>query len=247
MNRKLLPALLAVLALCAIAAGQEAKLVGPDKVEVGQSFDVTVEGLSFDLSIFSADTSPPQVEWRVIPGNGTFRSRMEVLIVVDPVTKKPRWVVSPYATITFAEPGKVGIALMVVQNGVGMLLVHEVAVGPFPDPVPPPPPPPPPPPDEKVWGAILIEESGQRTWQLAAILTSKKLETFFSEERLSWSVTDQDDASTDLKPYVDQAKKDGIPMLFIMGVDGHEFYAGPVPNKVDDVIKLVKQFAKEED
>lgn len=153
--RHCVPGLVVVLTIVAVAQAQ-IKLVGPEWVEVGQSFEVSVENLHLDLSIFADGGTPPQVEWRDVPKGGSIRSRLEVLIVMDEKIKKPKWVVSPYATVMLTEPGKVGIVLMVVQEGVGALLVHEVTVGPFPDP-----PLPPPPPNRK-WQIVIVHESNDK-------------------------------------------------------------------------------------
>lgn len=240
---------LSLMALLMVVATAQAeiRLVGPDQVEVGQAFEVSVEGLHLDLSIFMEGGIPPQVEWRDVPKGGSIRSRMEVLIVVDEKTKKPKWVVSPYATVMLTKPGKVGIVLMVVREGVGTLLVHEVTVSPFPDP------PPPPPPDDEPCGIVIIEESHHRTTELAEILASEEISSFLMKSGLSWFVRDQDvidetgKTPTELVPYTDMAKKLGIPCLFIMGKKGTTFYEGEVPKTSAAFIELVKQYAKGDD
>jgi len=233
-------AILAAL-LTALAVGNEVRLVGPEQVEVGQSFEVSVEGLSFDLSIFTDTNVPPQVKWLVVPANGSLRSRMEVMIVMD---DKPKWVVSPYVTVTLTNPGKVGIVLMVVQDGKGTLLVHEVTAGPFPDPIPPPPP------DDKLTDIVIIEETSQRTPELARVLTSKKVSAFIDSSGLDFVAQDQHvvdehgKTPESYQPYIDAAKKLGMPTLFLIGEKGTTFYEGTMPKTPDAFIELVKQYAK---
>ena len=240
----------AVLLLFTATAMADMKLVGPDQVEVGQTFEVSVEGLALDLSIFADGNAPPQVEWKIVPGNGSIRARMEVIIVMDETTHKPKWVVSPYATVALTEPGKVGIVLMVVRGGVGTLLVHEVTVGPFPDPVPPPPPPPP---DDELYGIVIIEETSQRTPELAAVLTNPAISSFFEKSGLTWFIRDQHIVDENGKSpvefalYIEAAKKLGMPCLFVMGKNSTTFYEGKVPKTPTAFIELGKQYAKGDD
>ena len=238
-----------IVLVCTCVYCEDTKLVGPIEVEVNQSFDVAVEGLVFDLGIFQLGEKPPQLEWKLVTGDGTIRSRMEVKVVLDETTKKTKWVVSPYATVAITSAGDCSVVLMVVNEGIGTLMVHEVTVGPFPEPEPKPEPEPLPP-DDKVWGVILIEESMARTPDLAKILVGTEVSGYLESKGLKWMPADQDavdadgDEREDLKPYADKAKKEGLPMMFIVGINGTEFYAGPVPKTPKAVIAEVAKCLK---
>ena len=125
-----------VAALCLLGQAMAVELDGPEQVEPGERFDVSVEGLTIPLTAF-AKAAPPQMEWRVLCGEATIRPRLELR--VDMVNGKPIWAASPYATVTASKPGAIAVVLFVVQDGVGYLASLEVRVGPFPDPDPDPP------------------------------------------------------------------------------------------------------------
>jgi len=205
-----------------IASSQGAiTLIGPDQVEPGRQFDIAVEGLTIPLASFE-DNEPPQIEWKVLPeGAATINSRLEVKIVMQ--GKSPSWVVSPYATIVAKEAGRIGIVLFTVQDCVGAIAVHEVTVGPFPklDPKPDPEPVP-----QKLWGAILIEETSERTPELAALITSQAVRSYFRDQKLTLLIADQDatdgqDVPENLARYIKKAKDSGgLPYLFVIGDEG---------------------------
>ena len=120
---------------------------------------------------------------------------------------------------------------------------------PEPDPVPPPPPPPPPPAD--LWGAIVIEESNERTAEQAAVLLSQELALYFETAKLAYRIEDQDaegpDGNTpaDLKPYIERAKKAGnLPRVFVIATDGTIVFEGYLPATSSQFVALMRQYAK---
>lgn len=225
------------------------KLIGPAQVEVRQTFEVSVEGLHLDLSIFADGSAPPQVEWRIVPENGSIRSRLEVLIVMDETTKKPKWVVSPYTTIMLAEQGKVGIVLMVVQEEVGTLLVHEIIVGSIPDPEPPDPPVPPP--DQK-WQIVIVYESDKednlpRSQQVILnSLTFRKALEAIGHYLLEGGIIDQHIRDKNgkvpkiLVPFFQACVDKMIPRICLAPIDGGEVLDYPLPLTETAVFELLR-------
>lgn len=218
MMRKIL--CLAVLAACSVANAQIAILPPSETVEAGRHYLLPVTGLA------AAD----------LPTARVIIEPRETASAVG-VTG---WAGEQYLWFAGQKTGRHFLAVVIVRDGQAVVASLAVEVGgeaPKPDP-------PPPPPDEELWGAVLIEESSERSWKLAAILTSKKLETYLADAGLGWSVGDPDAKSENLAPYIADAKKRGLPTLFIMGVKGHEFYAGDVPETPEAVIALIKKHAK---
>ena len=172
MNRKwLIDSLLAALvwtALLAVCLGAEPiKLVGPEKAEVGQAFDVSVENLTLDIA-----APPPQLAWYTRCGRVTVRQRFEARV------EGGKWVVSPYCTVTGLEASRIAVELLVVRGGVAELAAIEVAIGG--GPVPPPPPPPP-----GKLTVLLVEETADRPSlppAQRAVLTSASFRKFLSDK-----------------------------------------------------------------
>ena len=149
-------------------------------------------------------------------------------------------------------PGKYTVMLVVQIKGGGLDQgFATVVIGgeePDPEPEPNPIPPPPPPIEEELWGFIIIEESADRTPQLAAILTSTEVFNYLESSGLNHKIADPDvtDESgkipDDMKPYIEDAKDEGMPMLFIMGTEGGEFFRGPVPKTSKALIALLEKY-----
>lgn len=81
--------------------------------------------------------------------------------------------------------------------------------------------------------AIVVEESGDRTSDLAIILSSMEVRGLFEEFR----VIDPDTPS-DLQPYVDRATS--LPTLFVIDPAGKLWHEGEVPMSVEDWRSLVE-------
>ncbi len=99
---------------------------------------------------------------------------------------------------------------------------------------------PPQPRPEVVW-AVVIEESADRTPELAAVLYSPEVRGLFPEFRL----VDKDDA---VEPALEALKQRGIarglPALFIIDPAGKVWHEGDVPLSIEQwrsVIEEVKQ------
>jgi hypothetical protein len=227
-----LSAIAAVLVCCGASA---VELDGPTEVEVGQRFDVSVEGLTIPLTAF-AKSAPPQMEWRVLCGEATIRPRLELR--VDMVNGKPVWAASPYATVTASEPGAIAVVLFAVQDGVGHLAALEVAVGPFPHPQPTPEP-------GKRW-VILIEETSERHLypEVAALLVHSQFQRYLDangHHLRAWDrdLAQADNAPLDAKGWIARAG-DNLPRLFIASETGAILYEGPPPD-ASKAVALLQQ------
>ncbi len=153
----------------------------------------------------------------------------------------------------FSSPSAAKVLIWIDAPDEGGKVQHaetEVIVGkpsPEPDPAPDPTPEPTPTPTA-LWGAILIEESGSRTPELAALLTSQELSLYLTESKLSLRVGDKDekDASDnptpELKGWVARAAG-SLPKLFIVGVDGSVVWEGEPPATSSALIALMRQKA----
>lgn len=129
-----------------------------------------------------------------------------------------------------------------------------VEPGPSPVPVPPPTPIPPTPtpeptPPTKLWGAVIIEESGARTPAVAAVLASPAVRKYFADADLNLRIADQNANDENGKPlpglggYIDRAKKAGkLPRLFIVGDDGRVAYEGDLPGTPEALTVLVQKY-----
>jgi len=232
--------------LCCVAAA-EIVLVGPDTAEVGRSIEVDVDGCQLDLKSF--EKQPPQIEWKTVPAAAaTLRSHLELKVVVDEKTKKTKWIIAPYATITPGQEGRLGVVCMVVADGVGGLAVHEVTVGEEPKPDPDPDPDPPPPPPDPLWGGVLIEESARRTADIARLLSNLKIRQAFETRGLVFNVVDQNTKTPDgkahktLAPYVEMAQEGAgnLPCLILVGQAGKIHYRGPPPPTVAGWLQLIE-------
>lgn len=227
-------------------------LHGPDKVAVGERFEVDVEGLQILLSDFQGK-SPPQFEWKAMPtGSILLRSHLELKVVVDTKGKR-QWVVVPYASLQAANKGNLALVLMLVQKGVGELASYEVVVGgENPNPDPPPPPPPPPPPEDEPWGALLLYETGQPSPELAELLTSKTVREFSKSNGLEFLALDKDAKGHDGKPVpilqdwgetITGKDGPGVPGMVLIGKQGTTLWVGKPP-RAKDYVALVQKYMK---
>jgi len=218
---------LAVLACCSIASAQVAIEVPDKPIEIGRTYLLPVTGLDAN--------NLPRTALKVSPGDSA-----RAVGVTGWAGEQYIWFEASAAgryTIVVAVNGEIKPDLTLASLDVG---------GESPNP------PPPPPPEEEVWGVILIEESEERTHALAKILVGTEVSEFLESKDLIWKPADQHvidvggETPQDLVPYIAEAKERGLPRLYIMGVNGHEFYAGEVPKDSAAVIKLVKQYLKED-
>lgn len=219
--RKML--LFAVLAVAQVANAQVAITVPDEPIEAGRHYLLPVTGLD------AADL--PNTRLVVEP-----KDTASAIGVTG-------WAGEQFIWFAAQENGRHFVAVVVVRDGkpvVASVLVEVGGSTPNPDP-------PPPPPEEDLWGAVLIEETSQRTPQLAQVLTSTKLASYLETSGLTLRAADQDvtdedgDTPEDLADYIETAKGEKLPVLFIMGVKGAEFYRGPVPETPAKLIALLKK------
>jgi len=155
------------------------------------------------------------------------------------------WAGEQFIWFTGNKAGRHFLVVIVVRDGKPLAASLCVDVGGVnPDP--------PIPPEEDLWGAIIIEETSKRTPEFAKTILSPKMSSFFKNSGLELRIVDQDvvdiDGETpdDLKSYIDEAKTGKLPMLFVMGVKGTEYYKGNVPGSAGEMIELIQKFTKEE-
>ena len=125
-------------------------------------------------------------------------------------------------------------------------LTRQDSPTPNPDPTPDPTPDP-----VDVLYAIVVEESKDRTPDVAAVIGSKEIRGLFPTEggfRLVDPLSDgvPVPVSADVQLYADRAIKqlDQWPMLYLVSAKGTVFYEGKVPIKKEDWILLVKKHTK---
>lgn len=103
------------------------------------------------------------------------------------------------------------------------------------------PPPPPPPPVSTVTRAVVIEESGDRTPEQAAILTDPRLAEAKKAGRLL--VLDQDAKDSSGKPAVELSQLDGpLPRLIGLGQDGRRSVGVELPATADEFVGLLESW-----
>jgi len=131
----------------------------------------------------------------------------------------------------------------------GPPLKIEIVKGITPVPVPPGPEPPPNPDNEdkikaKMWGYVLIEETKDALNNRGQIM--REVHTFCQENKIKWREADKDVVDKDGNPpkdlvtYLDKSKKKGVPVLFIVGMNGEPLYEGARPDNAAEFIKLLK-------
>lgn len=117
---------------------------------------------------------------------------------------------------------------------------------PGPNPVPPPPPPPPPIPTKLF--AIIVEETKDRTPDQAVVLLSPEVRALFEKFETIDPTNDEGKPNpipVDKVPYVERAKGDKLPVMFITDGKSTVFYEGTIPTTIADVKSLVEKIKKE--
>jgi hypothetical protein len=158
------------------------------------------------------------------------------------------------ANIAFVERVNDKTQLRVVyvrQDGTLGFVVYSITRqdGPGPDPKPDPRPDPKPDPKPDplpiptvLWG-IVVEESSTRTADQAAVIASPKTRAAFDAN--NFRVVDKDlVVSPDLKPYVERAAKQALPVLFVVDDKGKVYFEGPLPANIPDLEALVAKLRK---
>lgn len=224
---------IAALLLAASEVCGQLRLDGPAEAEKGRSFEVTVEGANLELDDFSR-RDPPQMQWLVVPEQEERpRSRYELIF------HDGKWTVSPYCTVTCDRPGTAGVVFLLVRDGLGELLSHEVDVKGADDGDDDDDDPDPPPPVEELWGAILVYESAleeeptEEDLRIARLLSDVELLKWFSGLGLKFHRNDQhnkDPFGAQIKPeYIARARAHGLPALMVVTEGGRVPYTGDVP------------------
>lgn len=119
--------------------------------------------------------------------------------------------------------------LMLALLGVGVLLLGDVPI-PIPDIIDPEPKPAPGPRQ-----VVIIEESGDRSPERAALLQRAR-----QEFERCW-VEDCDTPSDAFRPYVDRTERSELPKLFITDSLGMVLHEGPLPSDWDALRALVEE------
>lgn len=200
-----------------------------------------------------------------VPGDVT-TPKMAVLLTAELEGKSWLWqVIGPGSTfqrVVTQEPAKIAcfevsgegryLVMLTVWDGENFRQAQEyVEIGevpqPEPDPDPGPSPNPTPEPVEDLWG-LIIEESSERTAAQAAVITSVRVRSQLKPGR--WNVADKDVKNSrgtqmpNLVPWIERAKRRGLPTLFLHDGKGRALYEGDIPATVDDTIELLKKYQK---
>ena len=181
--------------------------------------------------------------WVCVPDSGNFR-------VVDGGTA---------AVFTSGLPGVwTFIAAANAETGPPLIASHVITIGepipvpptpPVPPPIPPDPPTPPTPPAGPRW-VIILEESAERTPQLAAVITSPTLRRYLSDNKHHpLRTADKDSQAAWLQPYLERAKLANAPMPALLIVAdpiagssaAKVLHIGPVPATAEAVIAELRK------
>lgn len=161
-----------------------------------------------------------------------------------------------------AAPGKYAVSLRAVWNkgktaeeGLdGEEVEVEVTVGPgLPDPKPLPPEPGPgpgpKPPDplpalKQLW-VVVIEETADAAETRGSLFRDKALADRMKAKGHKFRVADQDvktadgRAPADVAPWIERAKRAGLPRLFLIDQDGNALHEGPVPATASEILTAI--------
>lgn len=98
------------------------------------------------------------------------------------------------------------------------------------------------------YSLLWIEESAERDANRAAAIINADIRLALRDAGWTLRIIDKDitdengKTPTELAPYIDAAKKDGLPRLFILDKAGVEVYVGAAPKNVDDFKTILKKF-----
>ncbi len=101
------------------------------------------------------------------------------------------------------------LIILLAQSGV----VNSIAVPPIPQSL----------------SALIIEETEDRTPELAMVLLSPAVRGLFEEGEFAAVDKDVENASPEMAEFIDQANVRGLPTLFLLDQDGETVYTGDVP------------------
>jgi hypothetical protein len=214
------------------------RLTGPAETSAGQQVTIIVHGLpSVDLTATVGD----QTAWVE-----TLRFAMSgpdgAEVTLD---KELSMTVAPWGwrlRVSFVPPVN-GVYVLVCdwnQEPYGLAL-HRMLVGPRPPPGPTPPPDPPKPPTPgTVARVVIVEESGDRTPEQAAILTDPRLKPLRDARKLL--ILDKDAADSQGQPAAELSQYDGQPLPRVIGLDssGVRSVAAELPGSADGLMELLR-------
>jgi hypothetical protein len=214
------------------AGPENLRLTGPVEVLPGETVTVIVHGLpAVDLALSIGE----QTAWIE-----TLRIVLDTPGAAIDVDKELSMTVAPWGwrlrvSWTADEPGVYLLVCDWNQAPFGLAL-HRVTIRGPPDPPSPPPPPPP----GRVSRVVIIEESGDRTPEVAAILTDPRLLPLRQAGKLL--VLDQDAADSTGQPAAELSQYDGQPLPRVIGLDssGVRSVAGELPGSGDGLVELLK-------
>jgi hypothetical protein len=190
------------------------EIVGPDKIDPYKLIDCSVSG-EWEAAIWEIE-GPHAADMRPSE-NGM----------------KVTWV---------APPGKYTVRCVLVHFEKKKLSQEklEVVIGtPEPEPDPNPIPPPPPVPGKR-W-IILIEETSERTPQLASVLTDARnvWRPYLKTQGHYFRAWDRDNVPPDGVTWL--AECESVPTLFISDEEGNVSYKGPPPSTPQAMLDLIKE------
>jgi len=239
MRRKTIGSLLLSVVLCGgavsyLQAAPVAKIAGKATAQPGEIVQLKTTG----------SVGGPMFVWQSFPTS----MNHFFLPVLLPIGANPdgSYQFEHAAIFSSLNKGRYAVILAVAQADQVALALHEIRVGePGPDPNPDPDPEPepdPPPPDQKLWGAIFVEETQQRTPQIASVVTSGAVSDYVRQAGLIFLVVDQDAVQASLQPYIAKGKAAGIPQLYLVGDQGRIFFDGELPATPEAFISLMKEY-----
>lgn len=135
------------------------------------------------------------------------------------------------------------VKIVVTQPGPKPSPPVPVPPGPTPVPVPPTPVPPAPVAAQRLY-LMVVEETAQASQNRAAYLTDKALTARIKERGHVARLIDQNTTpvTADIKPYLDKAKGQKLPRLFIVKLTGGVLWEGDLPATPADFIALIAKF-----
>ena len=214
------------------------RISGPTEGEVGQEITLVVRGLP------EVDLQQKLIEILKLFEN----MRLQVSCPGEPidVDSELGFTVAPvsYRMKILLTPIEVGTHVIAVdwnEPPFGLAL-HRIEIR-GPPPVPPPPPDPPQPPTPTpgtIERVVIVEESGDRTPEQAAILTDSRLKPLRDQRKLL--ILDQDAADSSGIPASELSQHDGQPLPRVIGLDssGVRSAAAELPGSADGLMELLK-------
>jgi len=210
------------------------RLTGPSETSAGQAVTVIVHGLpAVDLT----QTVGDQTAWVE-----TLRFAVSgpdgVEVTLD---KELSMTVAPWGwrlRVSFVPPVDGTYVLVCDWNQAPFgLALHRMLVGPRPPPHPTPPPTPTP---GTVARVVIVEESGDRTPEEAAILTDPRLKPLRDQRKLL--ILDQDATDSLGQPASELSQYDGQPLPRVLGLDssGVRSVASELPGTADGLVELLR-------